>query len=128
MSNIRILKKATCPSLSNKTTLSYHIGQDKDTNIFLRINNNTGGGHFNPSWINLKAMLDLIIAADTPFSRSILAAIFKGQSNNTSGFIMAVLLKEKIIKNKDKQYESCNWENALNRIKELSKKEPRRRK
>jgi hypothetical protein len=56
----RIIKIHQCPTLSNNSTLTYHIGCDEgddrsDSNqaIYLRINANTGGGFFNDEWIAL---------------------------------------------------------------------------
>lgn len=50
----RIIKINQCPTLSNNSTLTYHIGcDDKDNAIHFRIRANTGGGFFNDEWIAL---------------------------------------------------------------------------
>ena len=51
-----ILKTATCPTLSNKSTLTYHLGCDSKNALFLRVHANTGGGFFSREWIAWKAI------------------------------------------------------------------------
>lgn len=122
MSDIHIIKKTTCPSLSNKATLHYNIGQDTDSNIFIRIINNSRGGRFNPNWINVKTMLDLFNDQEKPFSCAALSPLFKGQSNNTPGFLMAILLKERLIVAKENNYELSDDQNIQKYVNDLTKK------
>lgn len=54
--SIRILKVANCPSLSGKSTLTYHIGCNGQSDIQFRIVNNTGGGFFSKEWVPLNTI------------------------------------------------------------------------
>ena len=54
----RIIKINQCPTLSNNSTLTYHIGCDgkdncEDDSIYFRIIANTKAGLFNDEWISL---------------------------------------------------------------------------
>ncbi len=51
--DIHILKEATCPSLSGKSILTYHIGRTPESEILFRIDANSGTGKFNRQWIPL---------------------------------------------------------------------------
>ena len=42
--NMRVLKTATCKTLSGKSTLTYQIGISPDAVVHLRISKNSGGG------------------------------------------------------------------------------------
>ena len=120
--NIRALKKATCPSLSGRSKLTYCIGQTAEANILLRIDKNSGGGKFNNDWHSLNIVLDLISKAGETFAGSTLTPIFKGQSVNTAGFIMAMLKKEGLIKPKNQNYEKADPEKFMAELKALMDK------
>lgn len=119
--NIHILKKATCPSLSGRSKLNYSIGA-AEKEILIRIDKNSGAGKFNNAWHSLDTILDLICNTNELFNWSILAPIFKGQSVNTAGFIMAVLKKEGLIRHKDRSYEKTDTEQFMAAIKEKMEK------
>ena len=92
----RVIKTAVCPSLTAKSTLSYHIGcQEND--IFFRIAANSGGGYFNPDWISLKTISSAIEAAPKPLTSSSLTPLFTGRSINTPSFLFALLLAEGLV-------------------------------
>lgn len=95
----RIIKISTCPSLSNNSTLTYHIGCDDNKDIHFRIHSNTGGGFFNNEWIPL---LDIQQAfdkwpVDDPITSFALNGLFRGKSANSPAFMMAILKEEGII-------------------------------
>ena len=46
-----ILKTASCPSLSGKSTLTYNIGTNANAEIQFQLMANDGGGYFNDDWI-----------------------------------------------------------------------------
>ena len=96
---IRILKKANCPTLSGKSTLTYHIGCTAESEIFLRIHSNDGGGFFSQEWVawkDIRQMLEKVPKA-TPITSIVLHRLFKGKSVNTPAFLLAVLKHEKLI-------------------------------
>ena len=45
--DMHILKKATCKSITGKSTLGYEIACTQDNSIHIRISKNTGAGFFN---------------------------------------------------------------------------------
>ena len=90
---IRVLKIASCPSLSGKSTLTYELGCTSDSEIQIRIKANSGGGFFSQEWISLKSIEEVLAktAAGTPLTTTALLPIFSGRSVNTAGFLLAVL-------------------------------------
>lgn len=95
---MRVVKIATCPSLSGKSTLTYHIGCMDDRAIYLRLAENTGQGNFSKDWIPLTLLDPLLESADTPITASLIRSLFDGKSVNTAGFFMAVLVAEGLLK------------------------------
>ncbi len=62
---IRIIKTASCPSLSGKSRLTYEIAcsdntVDGQSEIALRVSTNTGGGFFSDEWLPLTAVEKLV--------------------------------------------------------------------
>lgn len=103
--DISIIKQAICPSLSGRSKLTYSIGKTRESNPLIRIEKNSGTGNFNRHWINLDSIQALIKTTDKPFSWSALSPLFKHQSVNTAGFIMAALVKEGLVIAVDGGYE-----------------------
>lgn len=97
--SIRILKVATCPSLSGKSTLTYHIGCNSESDIQFRIVNNTGGGFFSKEWVSLNTIFQTFDkkAADKPIKSLLLYPLFQGKSLNTPAFLLAVLKQEGLV-------------------------------
>jgi len=98
--DMKILKTATCPTLSGKSTLSYQIGLSPDSVVHLRISKNSGGGFFSDEWIEFDAVLDALqkLPKDTGISSYYLAHLFKGKSVNTPSFLLATLKHLKIVR------------------------------
>jgi hypothetical protein len=99
LASIRILKKATCPTLSGKSKLTYHIGRNAESEIHLRIHANDGGGFFSQEWVAWKDIQQVLSKApkDQPITSIVLHRLFKGKSVNTPAFLLAVLKHEKLI-------------------------------
>ena len=99
-SSIRILKVATCPSLSGKSTLTYHIGCNEKSKILFRIANNTGGGFFSKEWIALDTILNIFDQQpdNKPIVSLLLYPLFQGKSLNTPAFLLAVLRQEGLVR------------------------------
>ena len=57
---MKVLKTATCPTLSGKSRLTYQIGINPDSIVHLRISKNDGGGFFSDEWIALDDILDIL--------------------------------------------------------------------
>jgi len=97
---MHVLSTGTCDTLTGSSRLTYHIGTMPDGEIYLRVHGNTGGGFFSQEWI---AFQDIIRALEKrPEGKAItsilLNPLFKGRSANTPGFLLAVLLHEKVIR------------------------------
>jgi hypothetical protein len=112
---IRILKIASCPTLSGKSTLGYCLGCTDESEggapaIYLRIHANDGGGLFSNEWIPYQAIQQVLEKhpADKPITSFILHSLFKGRSANNRSFLLAILTQEKLVKqsaDKQRQYE-----------------------
>ena len=92
-STVRILKRATCPSLSGKSKLAYEVGLSDKKELQVRVTSNTGGGCFNQDWVKLPAVEAVFdkVPAGEPVTSDTLRTMFRGMSQNTGGFTFAVL-------------------------------------
>lgn len=90
---IRILQTASCPSLSERSSLTYNVGYTPEADIQFQVFANSGGGFFNNEWVPLNSILQVVdsLPAGTAITSSTFKSIFAGKSNNTSGFLLAVL-------------------------------------
>jgi hypothetical protein len=94
---IRILKIGTCPNLSGKPGLGYHIGFYPESGICFRVASNDNGGYFSPEWVSMKAIQDALEKAPKPLTSFSLWPLFKGKSVNTPSFLFAALLAEGLV-------------------------------
>ena len=71
-----------------------------DGEIYLRVHANTGGGFFSQEWISLQDILTALKKRPDgrPITSILLNPLFKGRSANTPGFLLAVLLHEKVVR------------------------------
>jgi hypothetical protein len=95
---IRVLKVGECPSLSGRSTLTYHVGCKNDKSVYVRLYESTGKGNFNKDWIPLAKVEPLLTSKEKPITSGTLRALFKGKSVNSAGFLLAVLMAEGLIK------------------------------
>jgi hypothetical protein len=95
--DIRMIKTGTCPTLSNKSTLTYNIGCDANAQVYLRIAANSAAGYFKPEWVSLAAIRKTTEKAAfiTAFH---LRPVFVGRSTNSPGFLLAALKAEGLVK------------------------------
>ena len=98
--SMRVLATGTCETLSGSSKLTYHIGCMPDGEIYLRVHGNTGGGFFSQEWISLRDILTALKKRPDgkPITSILLNPLFRGKSANTPGFMMAVLLHEKLVR------------------------------
>ena len=98
--SMRVLSTSTCGTLSGSSKLTYHIGIVPDGEIYLRVHGNTGGGFFSREWISLRDILTALKKRPEgrPITSILLNPLFRGRSANTPGFLLAVLLHEKVIR------------------------------
>jgi hypothetical protein len=120
----RILKIATCPSFSGKSTLTYHIGCNEKSKILFRIADNTGGGFFSKEWITLDTILNIFDQQpdNKPIVSLLLYPLFQGKSLNTPAFLLAVLRQEGLVcqlQDHPKHYECCDPVEFMDEVKKL---------
>ena len=102
---IRILKIASCPSLSGRSTLTYHIGCSANTEIpaapdlYFRVFENSGGGFFSNKWVSLEVIQQVFAKVPTAIAITAhqLGSLFVGKSVNTPSFLFAVLKSEGLV-------------------------------
>lgn len=98
MEGIRIIKTASCPSLSERSTLTYEIGGKSDKSIYIRLTENTGSGMFSKAWVPLTQIGLQLAADDKPITSRTIQPLYSG-SVNSAGFLQAVLKDVGLIKN-----------------------------
>ena len=94
---IRVVKTASCPSLSERSTLTYEIGGKSDKSIYIRLTDNTGSGMFSKEWVPLAQIGVLLSADDKPITSRTIQPLYSG-SVNSAGFLQAVLKEVGLIK------------------------------
>ena len=97
--DMRVLKTATCKTLSGKSTLTYQAGI-QDDEIHVRVHANTGGGFFSDEWVSLNDIRSVLDEKPegTPVTSFILQPLFRGKSVNTPAFQLAALVHEKLLR------------------------------
>jgi hypothetical protein len=98
--DMRILKKATCKTLSGKSTLTYQIGCLPDSTVHLCIAGNDGGGMFSQEWVPFEAVQEALKDDDegAAITSVRLTPLFKGKSVNTPSFLLAALKHLKLVR------------------------------
>ena len=122
--DMRVLKTATCKTLSGKSTLTYQIGVAPDSTVHLRISKNSGGGFFSDEWVPLDDILRVLKdrPRESPVMSHFLTRILKGKSANTSGFILAMLTHLKLsrpLPKKKRVHELLDPQPFLNQVEKL---------
>ena len=96
--DITILKTAKCPTLSGKSTLTYHLGKSSSDELFVKVSANTGGGFFNEEWISLESIREALEKqTEETITAVALYPLFRGKSVNTPAFLLAVLIQEGLV-------------------------------
>ena len=125
---LRIIKIATCTSLSSRSTLTYQIGcienPDGKVDIRFRIKSNTSRGFFSKEWISTNTIQAVFekLPPDCAVSSMNFNGIFSGKSVNTSGFLLAVLKAESLmvpVKGKHRAYLRGKPDEFADQIKRL---------
>jgi hypothetical protein len=101
---IRVLKVATTTSLSNRSTLGYAIGCDESDAIHFSLRSNTAAGMFSKNWIAYSDIADALLRADKITSSKLLP-LYANTSRNNAGFMLAVLLGERLVYPSERSYQ-----------------------
>ena len=106
--SVRILKTASCSSLSGKSTLKYQIGYEEKAGIQFQITDNSAAGAFNQEWFSLKAIEASLDRAPKgePVTASNFMCLFRHMSSNTPFFVFAAMLHEGLFK-PSKEHKRC---------------------
>ena len=102
---VRVLKAATCPSLSGKSKLSYQLAAAVNADgvctpkaeIYIRLNGNSGGGFYNDDWIALAAIEQLLDKVKR-VTFATFTQFFRKKSANSPGFLLAALKAEGLVR------------------------------
>lgn len=121
---IRILRISTAASLSGKATLTFMVGSDAQSECWLKVSANSGGGFWSPEWVSLQAIQSALasLPKDTPITSYALRGLFSGKSVNSRGFLMAALKHLGLVQplpDKQRCYELLDAEPFLAEVKTL---------
>ena len=121
---LTMLQTSKCQTLSGKSTLTCHVGADDKGHVYIRIHSNTGGGHFSNEWIPVERITTILskLPSDQPITSLHLFPLFTRQSVNTPGFLLALLLNEKVLEpfqGKKRQYSYAGTDVFLAKINKL---------
>jgi hypothetical protein len=94
--DVRVVSAQSCPSITGKSTLTYHLGM-AGTDPQIRIHGNSGPGYFNPEWVSVARVLESLPKVG-PFTSFVLRSAFKGRSLNSRSFLMAALRNEGVVR------------------------------
>lgn len=93
----RILKIVTCPSLSQRASLTYHVGCDTKGDVCFRIWETSGRGIFSKEWVCASDIQKLLAQHELLTAPSLLPLFRVGRSVNTAGFLLAALKNEGLV-------------------------------
>lgn len=97
--SLKIIQTSKCQTISGKSTLTYNVGVDDKGHIAVRVFSNSGGGFFSNEWVLIDDITALLGDVTGEHITSInLIPLFKGKSVNTPGYLIAVLLNEKLLR------------------------------
>ena len=93
---LKVLRKGSCPSLSDTGVLDYEIGSDEAKETYFRVVANNAGGFFSQEWVAWSRIFAACNASDR-FTSITLRGLFRGKSVNTAGFLLAALMDQGLV-------------------------------
>jgi len=90
---IRVLKTASCKSLSGKSKLTFNIGCNPAGEIQFQVTGNDGGGYWNDDWVAQSSIQEVLdrLPKGSPITSATFRTIYPSKSTNSPGFLAAVL-------------------------------------
>ncbi len=88
-------KTANCPSLAGSSTLTYEVGTTEE-DTYYRVVGNSAAGLFCKDWIPLSQITPLL--SNSTITSGTLKELYEGRSNNSPGFLLAVLKAEGLVR------------------------------
>ena len=94
-----VVKTGNCDTLTKKSKLTYQIGTLPDGEMYFLVHKNSGNGFFSNEWIALADIQKTLakVLVGKPVTAIMLNDLFTGKSVNTPGFLLAVLVHEKLL-------------------------------
>ncbi len=98
--SITTIKKATCKTLSGKSTLTYRLGIDDASTLYWQVLSNSGSGYHSTQWLKFSDIERVLTdwGKDSPLSSIALRGLYAGRSSNSPGFLMACLVSEGVLR------------------------------
>ncbi len=93
---VRIVISKSCPSITGKSTLTYHLGM-AGADPQIRLHGNSGRGFFNREWVSVSRVIEALPKVG-PFTSYVLRSVLKGRSLNSRSFLMAALRSEGVVR------------------------------
>jgi len=93
-SEIQVVRTASCPSISGRSTISYEIGSLGDSQ-YIRLSGNSAGGIFCKDWVPM-ADIQKLLSGNSSITSKTLQPVYAGKSANSPGFLLAALVHEKL--------------------------------
>ncbi len=97
---IKVLKKGSCPSLSDSGVLEYEIGSAEAKETYFRVVANNAGGFFSQEWVAWSKIFAACNHCDWLTSIH-LRSLFNGKSVNTAGFLLAALMDQGLVQRRE---------------------------
>ena len=114
-------------TVTGKSDLTYHLGKDDAETPYIRIFQNTGNGFFSNEWLPLGSIIDILEGREgTSLTSTALEPLFSGKSVNTPGFLVAVLLKEKVLELEPGKSRKYLYKSAVGILGKIEKGKPRK--
>lgn len=103
LDGLDLLKSGRAVTLSEKSSISYQIALSSESDLVIRVSENSGPGHYSDEWISLEGIYRTLesFAPNRIFSSQILRPLFKSKGANTPTFMMAALLDLGLVKRSD---------------------------
>lgn len=93
----RILKICTCPSLSGRASITYHVGHRGSNEVCFRIWDTSGKGIFSKEWVCAPDIQKVLAQHESVAALTLLPLFKVGRSVNTAGFLLAALKNEGLV-------------------------------
>lgn len=93
----RILKIATCQSLSGRTSLTYHVSCTQQRDVCFRIWETSGKGMYSKEWVCASVIQKTLNSGATISAPMLLPLFTVCRSVNTAGFLLAALRNEGLV-------------------------------
>ena len=87
---IEVIYQGDCPSLSERSTLTYAVGRHPDGTLHLRITDNSGKGMWCDELIP-GSDIDAVVVGGAELTSRSFQVLKPGRSTNTAGFVMAAV-------------------------------------